>query len=224
MKVVVIILVCILCSEVISGQTEGMKTNDTSRCLLAESIALELTNNLNKDSVNDILQQKSSDEILQDLCSYAGIFEEWAKQPVPSGRKPEGKTKIERLFNVWKQEDSHMKPIQQYGGIISFEMIEIANRHKTEAMPYLERIAQTELPDFKNVAISAKIKGRYQNPAAEAWLRLSMPKDLRDDEKKAWLLDFIEQEQKKGAEQKKWAIDRAEWLLYKMEKEKVVSE
>ncbi len=124
--------------------------------------------------------------------------------------------KVKIFKEMWNR---GTEPITKHGAIISIEMSELAARHETDAKPYLKRIADTKLPEELGVPTCARIKSNYQNPAAEAWLKLTMPKDMPVTEAKVWLTNFITEEKTKRAEKNPWATEAAERMLRRMGKE-----
>ncbi|MCA1809702.1 MAG: hypothetical protein LC725_09685 [Lentisphaerae bacterium] len=213
------------------------QTNDSAeviarKCILAESISMrfkgsENTNVFSDESVKAVLKNISSEIITDDLNNYADIFEAWAKQKAAKVAKESANSisistnenKRSMLVREFKRVFDKTGPIDRHGAIIRVEMLELADRHYTNAAPYLKRIAEVELPKALGVPTCARAKSHYQNPAAEAWVILKMPERLNEDDKLAWLTGFIENEKKLDAEAKIWAIEAAERMLRKMERE-----
>ena len=227
MKSFILALVCFFCVAPISAQTANMNTNTALRCSLAESIKIELEANLCEESINDFLQQQKTEEIVKDICIYAEIFETWAKQPILALQKREDievvkeltsreirMQKVEQYRKMW---NDGTEPITRCGGIIRLEIIEITNRREVKVMPCLERIARTKFPAFNNAATYSHIKSQYQNLAADAWMMLSAPEGLTDDEKKVWLINFMANEKGKGQGGKEWAVEAAERMIKRID-------
>lgn len=238
MRLITTTAISLFLTGFIFAQTNEKANESIKKCALAESISAEFkgasnTVVLTEDSVRNKLKVKKTGDILDDVSTYADIFEQWAAHSVPDFdkqfkqskdqiKKSKSLTEKEKAFKLdWLSHDLYEQysyPVSRYGSIIGIEMIELANRHETNAIPYLRQIAETELPKELGVPTCARIKSHYQNPATEAWVTLSMPGGLSDDQKKAWLDNFIASEKGPGQAGKKWAIDAAERMLRKQEK------
>ena len=237
MRLIITTAISLFFAGFIFAQTNENADESNKQCVLAESISAEFqcagnTNVLTEDSLRNRLKTKKTSEIIDDISAYADIFEKWAKTSLPSFQTREEMTgagesntlsaaeiraqKVKIFKEMWNR---GTEPITKYGAIISIEMSELAARHETDAKPYLIRIADTKLPKGLGVPTRARVKSQYQNPAAEAWLKLIMPKDISDTDAKIWLTNFIAEENAKGVEKQAWAAEAGERMLRKMEKE-----
>ena len=239
MRLITTTAISLFLTGFIFAQTNENANESIKKCALAESISAEFkgassTAVLAEDSVRNKLKAKKTGDILDDVSTYADIFEQWAAHSVPDFdkqfkqskdqiKKSKSLTEKEKAFKLaWLSHDLYEQysyPVSRYGSIIGIEMIEIANRHETNATPYLKRIAAAELPKALGVPTCARVKHQYQNPAAEAWLKLTMPKDMPVTDAKVWLTNFLAEEKAKGADKKEWAVEAGERMLRKMEKE-----
>ena len=237
MRLIITTAISLFFAGFIFAQTNENADESNKQCVLAESISAEFqcagnTNVLTEDSLRNRLKTKKTSEIIDDISAYADIFEKWAKTSLPSFQTREEMTgagesntlsaaeirahKVKIFKEMWNR---GTEPITKYGAIISIEMSELAARHETDAKPYLIRIADAKLPKELGVPKCARVKSQYQNPAAEAWLKLTMPKDISDTDAKIWLTNFIAGEKAKAAEKKAWAVEAGERMLRNMEKE-----
>jgi len=236
MKSTICIIICfLLFVGFVFAQKNLVDTNIKEKCVLAESIAIEIKSNLYKSNVSIeeqiqlLLRSTNSDLITRDLCVYARIFESWVKNANQDYKKIKNvivtndmivstDTNKNQLIQEFKRKFEATRPIEEFGGVIPAEMQEIACRHETNAMACLQRIAMAKLPQDLGLPTCARIKSRYQNPAAEAWVALSTPAGLSDSQKKTWLDNFIKSEKMQGKDGKKWAVEAAERMLRKQEK------
>lgn len=202
-------------------------------CPLAVDIALKYKDEIREGRIKEIIKQQKSEVLVKDLRIYANNFTKWSLSKLSVINETDDyqynkeltqeeirKQKTKQFKKEWYQ---GTEPIQRNGSIIVAEIQEIASRYETNAIPYLRRIAETKLPKELGVPTCARIKGHYQNPAAEAWLKLTMPKDMSVADAKLWLTNFITEEKAKGATKKDWTIEAAERRLRKVEEEGVKS-
>jgi len=208
---------------------ESGNVDKYNKCPLSSAIALKYKAEIGEGRLEIIIKQQNSEDLVEDLRIYADNFKTWSVTYLPHIVKisdnqnsasltseEKRKQKIEQFKKEWYQ---GTEPIQQNGSIIVAEMKELAARNEKKAIIYLKSIAELKLPPGLDNPTSAMIKHQYQNPAAEAWLKLTMPKDISDADVKLWLTKFIAEEKAKGAEKKTWATEAAERMLRKMEKE-----
>lgn len=208
-------------------EKKDIKSN-YDECPLASDIALKYKEEIGEGRIEKVIKQQKSEALIEDLRVYAKNFTSWSTSELPVIKKdidhqsqkeltPEEKRKrgVAQFKKEWYQ---GTEPIQKNGSIIVTEIQELANRRDTNASVYCKLIAESKLPSGIDKSTSTMIKNHYQNPAAEAWVTLSMPDGLFDDQQKAWLDDLIMSEKRQGQSGKKWAIEAAERMLRKLEK------
>jgi hypothetical protein len=186
------------------------------------------TNVLTEENILRALASHKTEELLDDVITYSEVFERWSKIPVAELPRKDIATNALSSSQIRAEHIAYFnqawhkgtEPIARRGSILTIAMIELASRREANAKPYLSRIAETQLPKELGVPRCARVKRLYQNPAADAWLILTMPQGLSEGEKTDWLTDFIGRERELGKKGKRWAIEAAERMLRRIECER----